>query len=131
MDKRITIGCIIIIVLGIIFILSNSGIDMLVNISLENLNTKAWAPRLLFQSGSIAYWSLRYEKAIKIYAIFLENVDIENIFSGEASYRKALCHEKLFHNIDAVEEYYFFLDYFPNHPKVPSAEKSVKRISGI
>ena len=117
--------------MGIIFIVSNSGINMLVDLSLENLETKPWAPRLLFQSGSIAFWSLRYEKAIEVYGLFLEKIGIDNPFTGEASYRKALCHEKLFHNLDAVEEYYFFLDSFPTHPKVPSAEKSVKRITGI
>jgi len=131
MDKRITVAIIIILIMGIIFIVSNSGINMLVDLSLENLETKPWAPRLLFQSGSIAFWSLRYEKAIEVYGLFLEKIGIDNPFTGEASYRKALCHEKLFHNLDAVEEYYFFLDSFPTHPKVPSAEKSVKRITGI
>jgi len=131
MGKKIAIASVITTVLLIIFILSGPGIQMLIDMADDNWETTDWAPSFLFKAGSIPYWTLRFERAAEVYGEFLDRLDCEHPLSAAASYRKAVCHEKLGQTRAAVQEYKYFLTNWPDHPRAASAEKSAKHIAHL
>jgi len=131
MGKKFAIAIVIIVVLVFVYLLSGSGINMLASMARDNWETEDWAPSLLFKAGSIPYWTLRYDMAKEAYGDFLDRLDTEHALSAPASYRKAVCHERLGEDPEAVEEFKYFLLNWPDHSLAESAEKTAKRIAHL
>ena len=128
---KVVIGLLIIIIICIIFILSTPGVNMLADTARSNWQIAPWAPTLLFRSGSIAFHTLRYEKALNIYSEFLDKCGSNHKLSSLASFRMCKCYIELERNVDAANELLWFMDNFPNDPNFSAAEGEYRILAHI
>ena len=131
MMTKIVIGLLVFIIITIVFLISTPGVNMLADTARSNWEIAPWAPGLLFKSGSIAFLTLRYEKALNIYSEFLDKCGSSHKLSSLASFRMCKCYLQLERNVDAANELLWFMQTFPNDPNYADAEGEYRILAHI
>ena len=131
MAKKLSIVIVVILVILIVYMLSNPGLDMMLDLCRENWETASWAPGLFYKVGTIALWTVRLDKTIDICIEFLDLAGVDHKLSADTSLRLAICYEKQSMKAEAYDEYLWFADTWPDHEKAQYAVANAKRLAHI
>lgn len=128
MAKKLGIAAAILVVCLGVFLLTNPGLDVLANFAEQNWDISPSAPSILYKTGLIAFYTLRFQKCIEYLENLVDWCGPDHPLTPDAALKVAKCYVQIDKRVDGYNWYLWFIETYPDDPRAIAADKESKTL---